>query len=95
MTKHTPGPWYPIRNVAYWEIRTANERYEGQQIGDACASTNLVDGDNGEANARVMAAAPKLLKHLRHMIWLVETELKADGGHILQGAKCAVAIAEE
>jgi len=28
------------------------------------------------------------------MIWLVEIELKEDGGHILEGAKAAVAKAQ-
>ena len=61
MTKHTPGPWYPIRNEHYWEVRTGNERFVGEQIGDACSSQYLINGENGEANARVMAAAPDLL----------------------------------
>lgn len=43
----------------------------------------------------LLAAAPELLKHLKHMVWLVETELKEDGGHILQRAKAAIAKATE
>jgi hypothetical protein len=36
-----------------------------------------------------------LLSHLKHMIWLVEVELKEDGGHIVANAKEAVRRAEE
>jgi hypothetical protein len=61
MGKHTAGPWFPIRNEHYWEVRTGNERFAGEQIGDACSSQYLINGENGEANARVMAAAPDLL----------------------------------
>ena len=39
------------------------------------------------------ASAPDLLEHLKHMIWLVETEHGIDGGHIVQGAKDAVSKA--
>jgi hypothetical protein len=42
----------------------------------------------------ILAAAPELLKHLKHMIWLVEVELKEDGGHIVANAKAAVAAIE-
>jgi hypothetical protein len=35
-----------------------------------------------------------LLTHLKHMIWLVEVELKEDGGHIVANAKAAVTAAE-
>jgi len=59
--KHTPGPWFPIKNHHYWEIRTGGEQYVGQQIGDACSSQFLDGGDNGKANATLMAAAPDLL----------------------------------
>ena len=34
------------------------------------------------------------LKHLKHMIWLVEIELSHDGGHILENAKSVVTKAE-
>lgn len=39
-------------------------------------------------------ATSDLLSHLKHMIWLVEVELKEDGGHIVANAKAAVAEAE-
>lgn len=40
-------------------------------------------------------ATSDLLSHLKHMIWLVEVELKEDGGHIVANAKEAVRRAEE
>lgn len=69
MFDHTPGPWWPVRNNHYWEIRS---RAHGQ-IGDTCASETLYN-ENGieiesagipEANARLMAAAPTMLEALR------------------------------
>lgn len=49
--------------------------------------------DYGLSRTLLIAAAPELLKHLQHMVWLVETELKEDGGHIVDGAKAAIAKA--
>ena len=69
----TPGPWRAFRNHVYWEIRTASAEWEGQQIGDACASGHMFRrgervADHGEANARLMAAAPELLAALLDLI---------------------------
>ena len=63
MSAHTPGPWLAVANDHYWEIRTFDE-----QIGDACASKYLTAGDNGEANARLIAAAPELLEALQEIV---------------------------
>lgn len=59
MSKHTPGPWRAVDNGTYFEIRSGY-----QQLGDACASKFLDDGDNAQANATLMAAAPQLLGDL-------------------------------
>lgn len=65
---HTPGPWFPVQNECYWEIRTCNDRFAGEQIGDACSSNFLIAGPNGEANARLMAAAPNLLAFAKQVL---------------------------
>jgi hypothetical protein len=64
----TPGPWFPVQNQHYWEIRTRNGDHAGEQIGDACSSNFLIAGPNGEANARLMAAAPDLLNFARQVL---------------------------
>jgi hypothetical protein len=68
MSQHTPGPWFPVRNEYYWEIRTVAERCAGKQIGDACASKFFNDGQHAEANARLMAAAPDLLDFAKQVV---------------------------
>jgi hypothetical protein len=59
MSKHTPGPWQAFDNGTYFEIRSGRE-----SLGDACASKYQESGDNSEANAVLMAAAPQLLADL-------------------------------
>lgn len=57
----TPGPWFPTPNDHYWEIKL-EDFVHSLGVGDACQS-KFLDGvkDGGEANARLMAAAPDLL----------------------------------
>ena len=67
--KHTPGPWYPVHNGYYWDIKLGPEKY-AQGVGDTGSSKYIhisddVIEDHGEANARLMAAAPELLEALK------------------------------
>jgi hypothetical protein len=81
---HTPGPWRVIEGRDSADNRFSVRSKSGENItGWGCVQQL-------EGNARLIAAAPELLAHLRHMIWLVEIELKEDGGHILAGARAAV-----
>ena len=65
MEKHTPGPWKATKNTAYWQIDSERDG----QIGDACIS-QFIEGntDGGEANAKLMAAAPELLESLEKLV---------------------------
>ncbi len=58
-SKHTPGPWN-------WAKSDINGRYSIYRNGPLayCGDTTAVDGD-GEANARLIAAAPDLLVALQ------------------------------
>lgn len=57
--RHTPGPWYSLgKSVMYNEINTVNGRDSRQR---QMAEIFTV---NGEANARLIAAAPELLEAL-------------------------------
>ena len=71
---HTPGPW-----VVVPDLRTENNRYSpdfGQEelVGYDISSESesivscegILAGGNGEANARLIAAAPDLLEALRY-----------------------------
>ncbi len=72
MTKHTQGPWrveaknYPIADTGDYDgclqILSANAKRPIVEIWE--------DGDEPEANARLMAAAPELLEALE---WCAET----------------------
>jgi hypothetical protein len=68
MSQHTPGPWFPVRNEHYWEIRTGSEYLSGDQIGDACSSLFYNNGQHAEGNAKLMAAAPDLLDFAKQVV---------------------------
>ena len=78
MTAHTPGPWYAIRNTSYWEVRDKN-----RQVADTCATScrkEPGDEERGEANARLIAAAPEMLSALKAVEWAGQTDV-AEGGY--------------
>ena len=74
MTKHTPGPWY-LREIRGFDgiIRTVD--------GDPVASVGLSVGLSGcseqtaRANARLVAAAPDMLKALQQVAALYNPDL--------------------
>ncbi len=65
MTQHTPGPW------SSQSVTSVNERgvFVYKRIVSPQGKTIVSDrgyiGDNAEANARLIAAAPELLKTLK------------------------------
>lgn len=59
MSKHTPGPWRSFeRGVTfhYWVVKVANRVIA------------KITGEDQEANARLIAAAPELLEALEKMV---------------------------
>ena len=81
-TKHTPGPWYTDAIGRIWR-RNPSDLYEygGGVAGDKPVATVwkgwVNEGEVGfplEANARLIAAAPELLKALEKLYALVEGE---------------------
>lgn len=71
-SKHTPGPWKAVRNSCYWHIDAG----DFGSIGDTCASSCSPEHGGslalGEANARLIAAAPELLAACKELL----TELR-------------------
>ena len=70
MSKHTPGPWTAVKNSAYWEIDGPDD-FGG--VADTCASSAGEPDFGrsmalGEANARLIAAAPDLLSACRGLL---------------------------
>lgn len=62
-TQHTPGPWVAVaRTNAYIDIEAPEQQgYSAKKV----ASTSLT---NHEANARLIAAAPELLKAIEGLL---------------------------
>lgn len=67
-TQHTPGPWVMSRN---------HVPHLGFMIGAPVSATLPAHADRhighvyGEANARLIAAAPEMLEALEHIEWAV------------------------
>lgn len=64
---HTPGPWIPVlcRDGESW--RVVRDQNEG--IGERRIAENIQQGrDNGEADARLIAAAPQMVEALREIL---------------------------
>lgn len=61
--KATPGPWHVVHNGAYREINLGDCECS-PSIAQVCPSQFLENGDNEEANAHLIAAAPELYEAL-------------------------------
>jgi hypothetical protein len=93
-TKHTPGPW------SYWSGYNPYDKVEAQvtaEDGDVVvASYNHLIAE-GEANAKLMAAAPDLLAALIPFLDFADRELDLHGevipGLIIEAARKAIAKA--
>ena len=108
MSKHTPGPWQHSVRLS------ASENHRGFSIwtadGWALADVQPADedGTEGEANARLIAAAPDLLEALKRMASIIDKMGDMPDGFIhpspwqtlkceeaLEQARAAIAKAEE
>ena len=71
MSKHTPGPWVAKKiqsgGLSYWQI--SERQYNGFEI---CSTANAEVAPD-EANARLIAAAPELLKGLKDVFVLLDS----------------------
>jgi hypothetical protein len=64
---HTPGPWHCGNRDNWWRIYDENGVYIAAAKDPSPAPNHKADGfDIEEANARLIAAAPELLKELEH-----------------------------
>lgn len=90
-TKHTPGPWLADESVIGWrngEILACRVTYEvkaGHRSPVALCPEARVGAAQAVANARLMAAAPNLLRALK----LVLEEGRFDFG---EGDACDIAL---
>jgi hypothetical protein len=95
MTEHTPGPWVHEPECAYgWDIRNHDDTVWIGQAHNAHEKHHGFPSDKeGAANARLMAAAPELLKALEDTLsWL--TSYPGGGtNHVYDKARIAIAKA--
>lgn len=73
MTKHTPGPWHVFR-VSEYLIIGESPPAPGRHIARASSM-----GDETEANARLIAAAPAMLEALQRIVR--QRDYAAEHGH--------------
>jgi hypothetical protein len=95
MSKHTPGPWGYRHNSDYGDFILTSAG-DIQIIGGCgCCESPFLDGDNPEADARLIAAAPELLEAVRELV-LIATGDWADeeGLTAIYNANAAIAKAE-
>ena len=91
--KHTPGPW------EYFPKLSGSENHRGFRIGVnkgwliADAMPIDMDGKEGEANARLISAAPDLLEALKDCLRVVEFLASDSCPTTIQNAKAAIAKA--
>ena len=92
-TEHTPGPWEQFAKL------TASENHKGFDVQDvatqhwiATVSPKDQDGNEGKANARLIAAAPDLLAALVEILRHIHEE-PADMAYINNTAVNAIAAA--
>ena len=97
MSKHTPGPWVVVGSrTKYVEARLVGSLM--QEVA-ACGPT-LADegyGQQQEANARLIAAAPDLLEALRGMFAMWRSVCGAQGWepeHLAEAVRAQAAIAK-
>jgi hypothetical protein len=103
MSKHTQAPWLISDDgEGRWNdstlrsVRIANP--EGSAIADTYVNCLVSTDEECRANARLIAAAPDLLRELSHLVRLLEP-MEDDGGldipglATLNGARAAIAKA--
>lgn len=102
-TKHTPGPWKIIddsemknRGPAICGVEKAftTISIHAQTTGKPCPTVEILD-ETGEANARLIVAAPELLEALKGIIEIGKRDMsnpKYDG--YFDSARKAIASAE-
>jgi hypothetical protein len=99
---HTPGPWdwgpHSDELVGRYEVNAG----EGRQRSHICEchsnrqQTRKVSDEEAAANARLIAAAPELLRELKHLLSIWEEAIGWEKDYMDMGdaARAAIAKAE-
>lgn len=97
MSKHTPGPWSyrKVPRKQEWEIDTGHcpnlgcVSWTGMAVVFGCDDYPKMGKIAGEANARLIAAAPELLDALKDTLCCLEVCGK-DYDHAINKARAAI-----
>lgn len=100
MSKHTPGPWSyrKVPRKQEWEINTKRcpnsgcVSWTGMAVVFGCDDDPKMGKVVGEANARLIAAAPDLLEALKEILYYIGDRKVATHG-AMHRARAAIAKA--
>ena len=91
--KHTPGPWKTRKGF----FSDSVEIYKPKHLKKPFIPTEIavirVEGPEGEANARLISAAPELLEALRGMLEVFGDEFGIGSSETCDAARAAIAKA--
>lgn len=79
--KHTQAPWFHVWNGHYWDIQNTNKVHAPRDV--HISAMNFTP--RGEADARLVAAAPELLSALEGMF-----DIKVTMKHRKKVARAAI-----
>ncbi len=104
MTKHTPGPWEVVRTPNGYPCQITATAGDPRKPGGICdvtrwASISVPSSAEGEANARLIAAAPDMLAALKdcraYLAGFMNVKAHGNGPIVaLAAADAAIAKAE-
>jgi hypothetical protein len=93
LKKHTPGPWKPMRSQSYGPLNTVYgpDKKSVASLGNA----RMRSTEEMEANTRLIAAAPELLRTLKDAVALLGCDHpKANHCAVCTEAKAAIELAD-
>lgn len=91
MSEHTPGPWTLSRNLGPWTSSAGHVHHTIERGSHGCINVEQSAGDEAEANARLIVAAPEMLEALRTIV--DRSVLGAPGNPFGEQARAAIAKA--
>ena len=93
-TQHTPGPWVFTPEVNMAGMRYVRQAPEANGSNEICRVEGWRDGI-GEANARLIAAAPELLEALQKLVRAIDRMPSNPADGLADEARAAIAKATE
>ena len=96
MSKHTPGPWMigsSDLKVSMLSVHCRDTKRKHSTICRMVSTKHGMDIFEGEANARLIAAAPELLEALKNLVLCSERWEDTHTALVMEAARAAIAKA--